>query len=257
MRFEGQKAIVTGGTRGIGRAIATQLAGEGASVLLTGTDKDRAEKVAEELAFETGRPVWGTHCQVENEESVRALAVRAHELFSSIDVLVNNAAIARRNRIADISLAEWNEVMGVNATGTFLVTREMVPLMTRGFPAIVNVASQSGKRGEALLSHYATSKAAQISMTKSFALELAPHIRVNAVCPGYIETDMILEHYEVQAKLRGIKAHEIRQEMLDRIPLGRMQEPRTIADLVLFLASDQAADITGEAVNISGGMVMD
>ncbi|VXC43313.1 3-oxoacyl-(acyl-carrier-protein) reductase FabG [Arthrobacter sp. 9V] len=257
MRFKGQSAVVTGGTRGIGRAIASQLAWEGASVLLTGTDGAQAEKIAQDISSETGGSVWGTRCEVSDQESVRTLAETAKRLFSTVDVLVNNAAIARRNRIGDITLSEWNEVMAVNATGTFLVTRDVLPLMTTGYASIVNVSSQSGKRGEALLSHYATSKAAQICMTKSFALELAPAIRVNAVCPGYIETDMILEHYEVQAGLRGLKPTDIKDEMLARIPLGRMQEPHTIADLVLFLASDQARDLTGQAINISGGMVMD
>ncbi len=256
-RFAERTAVVTGGTRGIGKAIASALAGEGATVLLTGTDAERSQQVAEELAAKTGAAVLGTLCDVSKESSVQGLAAVAQDLLGHVDVLINNAAIARRNPIAQISLAEWNEVMSVNVTGTFLTTREMLPLMTGRAPAVVNVASQAGKRGEALLSHYASSKAAQICMTKSLALELAPHIRVNAVCPGFIETDMILQHYEVQAGLRQISPQDVRAEMLAKIPLGRMQQPESIASLVLFLASDDASDMTGQAVNITGGMVMD
>lgn len=257
LQLEGMTAVVTGGTRGIGRAIVARLAREGATVLLTGTDAERAKDVAVEIAKGTGGTVLGARCEVSDETSVRALSALALSSLSRVDVLVNNAAIARRNAISDITLAEWNQVMAVNVTGNFLVIRGLLPLMTGRAPAIVNIASQAGKRGEALLSHYASSKAAQICMTKSFALELAPRIRINAVCPGFVETDMILEHYQVQAGLRGMEPQDVRAEMLVKVPLGRMQKAESIASLVLFLASDESSDMTGQAVNITGGMVMD
>lgn len=256
-RFEGQVAVVTGGTRGIGRGIAVALATEGARVVITGTDAARTEAAAVQITAETGQQVTGCACHVADETDVAALSAYVRQLHGRVDLLVNNAAIARRNPITAISTAEWNEVYAVNVTGTFLAVRELLPLMTGDSPAIVNIASQAGKRGEALLTHYASSKAAQIGLTKSLALELAPRIRVNAVCPGFIETDMILEHYQVQAGLRGIQPDEVRAEMLARIPLQRMQTVESTADVALFLASQAARDVTGLAVSVTGGMVME
>lgn len=256
-RFSGKTAVVTGGTRGIGRAIAVGLAQQGARVVITGTDMSRTQAAAREISSEGGRPVEGIVCQVADESQVVALAAHVGRKYERVDVLVNNAAIARRNPILDISLDEWNEVYGVNVTGTFLTVRELLPLMTGPAPAIINIASQAGKRGEALLIHYASSKAAQIGLTKSLALELAPRIRVNAICPGFIETDMILEHYQVQARLRGVEPEQVRGEMVAKIPLGRMQSASSVADVALFLASDSARDMTGQAINVTGGMVMD
>lgn len=254
--FEGKTALVTGGTRGIGAAIARLLAEEGARVMLTGTKVAAAREAGERLSDETGSEVIGIGCDVASEDEVLRLSSELASRFGSVDVLVSNAAIARRNRVEDITLAEWNEVMSTNVTGPFLVTREVKPLMPAG-SSIVIVASQAGKRGEALLSHYAASKAALINMAKSFALEFAPDIRVNAVCPGFIETEMILEHYEVQAVLRGVQPTDIRAEMLARIPLGRMQPPESIAEVVAFLAGPGASDMTGQAINVTGGMVME
>lgn len=254
--FHGKTALVTGGTRGIGTAIVERLVADGARVLLTGTNARAAADVASRVSERTGGEAIGVRCDVSDERSVSALASTVQSTFGSLDLLVSNAAIARRNRIEDITLAEWNEVMSTNVTGPFLVTRGVKPLMPTG-SAIVIVASQAGKRGEALLSHYAASKAALINMTKSFALEFAPDIRVNAVCPGFIETDMIFEHYEVQAAFRGVAPGVIRSEMLSRIPLGRMQPPESIASVVAFLAGTDASDMTGQAINVTGGMIME
>lgn len=256
-RFVDHVAVVSGGSRGIGRGIAAALASEGADVLITGTDSARVEAAAADISAQTGGHVTGRACQVADEDNVAALAEYARQVYGRVDTLVNNAAIARRNPIEAITTAEWNEVFGVNVTGTFLMIRELLPLMTGKAPVIINIASQAGKRGEALLTHYASSKAAQIALTKSLALELAPRIRVNAVCPGFIETDMILEHYRVQAHLRGVEPSQIRTEMLDRIPLQRMQTVASIAQVALFLASSAASDMTGQAVNVTGGMVME
>jgi 3-oxoacyl-[acyl-carrier protein] reductase len=256
-RLDGRRAVVTGATRGIGRAIAARLARDGAQVLITGTNLERAEVAASELAKETGTPVHAAACDVSVEEDVRQLRRNAVELFGEVDVLVNNAAVAARNRVTDIPLQEWERVFAVNVTGTFLAVRELVPLMTGDRANIVNIASQAGKLGEALLVHYSASKAAQINMTKSLALELAPRIRVNAVCPGVIETDMILEHYQVQSVLRGITPEAVRDEIVARTPLARLQTPRSIAAVVAWLVSDDALDMTGQSVNVAGGMVMD
>jgi NAD(P)-dependent dehydrogenase (short-subunit alcohol dehydrogenase family) len=256
-RFAGRSVVVTGGTRGIGRAIAEAFLTEGARVLITGRGESAVE-VAARLAADHGREVLGFAGDVASEPDVRRLAALVKERFGQLDVLVNNAAIARRNRVRDISLSEWNKVMSVNLTGAFLVTRELLDLMRdRPDASIVNIASQAGKRGEALVSHYATSKAALIGLTRSLALELAPGLRVNAVCPGYIETDMILEHYRERGRLTGQSSEAVRDEMAARVPMGRLQSAESIAGVVTFLASDEARDMTGQAVNVTGGMVMD
>lgn len=255
--LRGKTAVVTGGTRGIGRAISVRLAREGARVLLAGTDDRRSRAAAAEIAELTGADVIGTRCDVSDEPSVLEFASLARAEFGHVDALVNNAGIAVRNAIPDITAAEWNHVFTANVTGTFLVIREMLPLMTEPGAAIVNIASQAGKRGQALLSHYSASKAAVINMTKTFALELAPSIRINAVCPGFIETDMMLEHYQVEAGLRGITPAEVRAEMVAKVPLGRVQSPESIASLTLFLLSAEAEDMTGQALNVTGGMVME
>lgn len=255
--MQGRNAVITGGTRGIGRAIAEHLVDLGATVSITGTDRCRVQAVATEIAAAHDGPTVGVDCDVANEPSVVELARQAKAELGVVDVLVTNAAIARRNPVPQISLSEWAEVMAVNVTGTFLSVRELLPLMTGRAPAIVIVASQSGKRGEALLSHYAASKAAQIGMARSFALEFAPKIRVNAVCPGYVETDMLLEHYDVQGRLLGLTPEQVRDELNARVPLGRMQSAASVASAVAFLAGNESSDITGEAINVCGGMIMD
>lgn len=250
-------AVVTGGTRGIGYAIAHRLAADGVHVMITGTDEERAAQAARSIADSTSSAVVGVRCDVSVEDDVASMASRAAQIFGEVNVLVNNAAIALRGHLTDISLVDWNKIFATNVTGTFLVTRSLVPLMSSAGASIVNVASQAGKRGEALLSPYAASKAAQLNLTKSWALELAPRIRVNAVCPGVVETDMILEHYQVQAAIRQIKPEEVRAERLAEIPLGRFQSAQSIAAAVAWLASDEASELTGQSINVVGGMIMD
>lgn len=256
-RFDGRKVVITGGSRGIGLAIAERFVKEGASVIITGRGGTCADAAAR-LASNHKARVEAFEGNVAEEADARRLAARAKTLFGTVDILVNNAAIARRNRVEDISLAEWNEVIGVNYTGTFLTVRELLPLMRGvGGANIVNIASQAGKRGESLLVHYASSKAAVIGLTKSLALELAPEMRVNCVCPGLIETDMVLEHYEKRAAITGQRPEDVRAELVAKFPLRRLQSAESIASVTTFLASDEANDMTGQAINVTGGMVMD
>ncbi len=256
-RFEGRNIVITGGSRGIGLSVAERFVEDGASLIITGRGGNSRDAAAA-LSSKYGTQVESFEGSVDSEEDMAALASHAKDLFGHVDVLVNNAGIAKRNRIEDISLAEWNEVIGVNYTGTFLAVRAMLPLM-RGIKGanVVNIASQAGKRGEGFLVHYASSKSAVIGLTKSMALELAPDIRVNAVCPGFIETDMILEHYEKRAAITGQRPEEVKAEMVAKIPLRRMQSADSIANVTAFLASHEAEDMTGQAINVTGGMVME
>lgn len=226
--------------------------------MITGTDEVRARSVASELSAASTNPVLGIGCDVCSEESVQSLAKKAQSQLGVIHVLVNNAGVATRNPIADITLAEWNGVIETNLTGAFLCTRELLPMLRAApAPVIVNISSQAGKRGQALLGHYVASKAALIGLTRTLALELAPHFRVNAVCPGQIETDMLRDQYEAESRLLGVTPEEVRANFIQQIPLRRMQSPESIAAVVAFLASEDAMDITGEAINVSGGLVMD
>ena len=251
----GRTVVVTGATRGIGRAIVETFAQTGYRILLTGTDEDRAREVAAAIATATGAEVSGVTLQAGDDTSGEALAAEVRARWPRLDVLVNNAAIARRGAVRDVPLEEWNEIFRVNLTGPFLLIKALLPLMTGTTPAIVNVASQAGKRGQSLLGPYSASKAGIINLTKTLALELAPAIRVNSVCPGYVETEMMLEHFEVEGALRGTTGDAVRAEMLANVPLGRMQQPSSVAGLVAFLAGSASQDMTGQSINITGGMV--
>ncbi len=254
-RFTGKVAVVTGATRGIGNEIARQLASEGARVFVLGTEDTSVTRVAAELSAEFGAEVSGAALDVSDEAAVRVLCEEVRVAAGSVDVLVNSAAISARDRVVNTSLSTWERVMAVNLTGTFLMARGLVPLMRSG-SSIVTISSQAGKRGEALVAAYAASKAGQLGLTKSLARELAPGIRVNAICPGIVETSLMLEHYEALASLDGRSVDEVRAELISAVPLGRPQEAHSIARLALFLASDDARDLTGQALDASGGLVM-
>lgn len=250
VRYDAQSprvAVVTGGTRGIGFATALALHDERTRVIITGSRPPSQELPA---GIEYRR------CDVSSAEEVEDLAHGVAAEHGVVHILVNNAAISSRAALIDTSLADWSRVLEVNLTGTFLMCRAIVPLMRAG-GAIVNVSSQAGKRGEPHVLAYAASKAGQLGLTKSLARELAPAIRVNAVCPAVVETDLMLDHYAAMADLRGTSADAIRAEYLAPIPLGRPQSAESIADAVAFLASPQASEITGQCLSVDGGRVME
>lgn len=236
-------AIVTGGSRGIGRATVECLTDRGFRVAFT---YKNSEELATELSARTGavaiRADSGTEADV-----IRAVRVAEECLGGSIDCLVNNAAVSSFSLFTDITTEEWNRIMTVNLTGTFLYTRAVIPgMIHKKSGRIINVSSMWGMVGAACEVHYATSKAALIGMTKSLAKELGPSgITVNAVCPGVIDTDM-------NASLDDMT----RSELMDSAALCRMGEPGEVARAIAFLASDEASFITGEIMNVSGGFVM-
>lgn len=239
-RLQDKVTIVTGAGSGIGRAAALRCAAEGALVYATdvsGSEKDTA-------AGEGGRVV-PVHCDVSDEESVRALMEECRSAHGRLDVLVNNAGISSgQQRIDATDMATFDRVMSVNVRGSFMVLKQALPLMLEaGGGAVVNTASLGGFRATPGLSPYMMSKGAQVMMTRTAALEYATDgIRVNAVCPGSIETPI----------MQGID-DGMRQMLEDRIPMGRLGTPEEVADLVLFLASDEASFITGQCYVIDGG----
>lgn len=248
IRLEGRVAIVTGGGRGIGKAISAKLADAGAKVIVADVDKDSALKAAEELRG-LSADVRGCYVDVSQERSVSSLMQMALEMYGQIDILVNNAGIMFRTRLMDISLAEWQHTLQINLTGVFLCTQAVLPLMKEtGFGRIVNISSSAGRSVSTLGgAHYTASKAGLLGLTRAAAKELAPlGITVNAVCPGLIETKMAL---------KTTTPREL-QKFLDVFPIQRLGTPEEIGHLVVFLCSDNAAYITGASLDINGGDLM-
>ncbi|WP_421906279.1 SDR family NAD(P)-dependent oxidoreductase [Mameliella sp.] len=245
MRFQGKTAIVTGGGRDIGRACAIKLASEGANVAINYfASSAGAEATVAEIERQGGKAL-AVQGDLNKPAEVDALVSRTVEAFGVVDILVNNAGgLIARKTIAEMPLEHWQAVMDLNLTSTFLMIKACLPHMTSG--AIVNLASQAGRDGGGPGAvAYATSKGAVMTMTRGLAKELGPEIRVNALCPGMIDTDFHNIHTP-DAGRRGLEA---------AAPLKRQGTPEDTANLVAYLASDEAAYITGANVDINGGML--
>ncbi len=247
--------MVTGAGRGIGRAIALRLAAEGAHVLVAELDPAAGAETASAIAARGGQ-ARSVAANVAHPEASRAAVAAALETFGRLDVLVNNAGVVRSRPLLEITEADWDRTFGVNARGLFFclqaAAREMAQ---RGGGSIINVASIAGRWGRPMLADYAASKAAVISLTQSAALALAPQrVRVNAVCPGVVDTAMWAQIDREWGQAVGAKPGEVLAGRVAAIPLGRLQTPEDVAGLVAFLASEDAASITGQAINVCGGL---
>ena len=255
-RFSSKRVFVTGAAQGIGRAISTAFVNEGARVYLTDLNGDGVAATASELGDED--VARGVQLDVTDSKAVRETVERAISDLGGIDILINNAGTITMKPTVELTEEEWDLNMDVNAKGVFLCTRAVLPhMLERGDGAIVSTASQAGKRGYKLFSHYCASKAAVINFTRAVAVEVAPHVRVNCVCPGIVNTDMMEREYAWENAMTGEPKESIKQRWMAGVPMGRFQEPEDVAGLTLFLASDAASEMTGQAVNITGGMVMD
>ncbi|HEY6929810.1 MAG TPA: 3-oxoacyl-[acyl-carrier-protein] reductase [Thermoanaerobaculia bacterium] len=243
-RFDGKVALVTGASRGIGLAIARRLASEGATVLAAARNAAALESAASDLASAGGR-AFPLPLDLTDRASIESAVKSALAAHGQIDVLVNNGGITQDNLVLRMSGEAWDQVIATNLTGSFLLTQAVVKSMVRKrYGRIVNVASVVGLMGNAGQANYAASKAGLIGLTKSIARELASrNITCNAVAPGFIATAMTEAMTE-----------EARQSLFAQIPLGRLGTPEDVAAAVAYLASDEAAYVTGHVLNISGGL---
>ncbi len=246
-RLDGKVAIVTGGSRGIGEAIAALLAEDGAAVVVSGRDADRLQRTATELEAQ-GRAVLPVVADAASREDADRLVTAAKERFGRVDILVNNAGIMRDGLLVRMKDEDWDRVMEVNLRGAFLMTRAVTKAIVRQKSGgrIINISSTAGAMGNAGQANYSAAKAGLIGLTKAAARELAHwSILVNAVAPGLIETDMVA----------AIPA-AAREALLAQVPLGRIGTAREVAEMVRFLAGDGAAYITGQVFHVNGGLYM-
>ena len=260
MRLQNKSAIVTGAAQGLGEALARRLAVEGCDVLLADINGDKARVAADAIERDTGRRTGAIQTNVASESDVQAMVDEAVSAFGKLDILVANAGIVRAHDITEMPLSEWQAVLDINLTGYFLcaqaAARAMIP-HKRG--AIVQINSKSGKKGSFRNSAYAASKFAGIGLTQSIALDLAPHkIRVNAVCPGNLLDGTLWQTslFEQYAKTQGLTPDEVRAKYESQVPLGRGCTYDDVANAVVFLASDEASYMTGQAINVTGGQEM-
>ena len=247
MILAGKNALVTGASRGIGRAIALELAQHGANVAVNyAGSEEKAQSVVNDIE-KLGRTSFKVQADVANESDVKTMVKQTIDTFGSLDILINNAGITSDNLLMRMKEEEFDQVINTNLKGVFLcmkaVTRSM---MRQRSGKIVNVASIVGVSGNPGQANYVAAKAGVIGMTKSIAQELASrNIHVNAVAPGFISTDMT-----------DALSDEQREQMLSMIPLARLGEPEDVAKVVRFLASDDASYLTGQTIHVDGGMVM-
>ena len=257
MELEGKVAVVTGAGKGIGSGIALALAKHGADLVLT----DIATASAEETAVDVralGRKVLVLQQDVASSQSCKDVAAKALEHFGKVDIVVTNAGVSKSVPFVDLTAEEWDRVNNVNAKGVFLTAQAFVPhMIERKYGKIINISSMVGKEAIPYFAHYCASKFAVIGLTQSMAKELAEHnINVNAVCPGVVRTPLWDPLLNQLSENKKISRDEAWAEFVNGIPFRRPQSPDDIGQAVAFLASDRAANITAEAMNVTGGQMI-
>ena len=247
MNLTGKVALVTGASRGIGQAAAIELAKAGADIIVNFIGNEAVAQETVEAIEALGRKAIKIKANVGDADDVQAMVDEAHATFGHIDILVNNAGITRDGLLIRMKDSDWDEVLNINLKGVYLVTKAVAKLMVKQRAGrIINMTSVSGVTGNVGQANYAAAKAGVIGFTKTCAKELAARgITVNAVAPGFIETAMT-----------DVLPEKIKEGLAATVPLGRMGQPEEIAGVVTFLASDFASYITGQVLNVDGGMVM-
>lgn len=248
--------FVTGGGRGIGRAIALAFADPGSIVAIAARTRAEVDETARAIAARGARPV-ALAVDVTDEDAVARAFEELRAIAPAVDVVVNNAGIGGGQPIDETDTASWRRILDTNVWGTFLVTRHAVPMLADG-GRVINISSVLGRFGVPGYTAYCASKHAVIGFTRALALELVKrNITVNAVCPGWVDTVMAAQGMQIGADATGVTFEEFRDKALGAVPIGRIIQPDEVANLVRFLASPQAAAITGQTYNICGGQTMD
>jgi NAD(P)-dependent dehydrogenase (short-subunit alcohol dehydrogenase family) len=251
--LEGKGAVVTGGGRGIGAAIARALAAEGAKVALAARSQEEVERAAEAIR-KGGGQAWGLRCDVTLEEDVARLGREARERLGRVDILINNAGQAASAPLRRITLEEWNRLLAVNATGTFLCTREFLPEMaSHGWGRVVNIASISGLEGARYIAHYCAAKHAVVGFTRAAAIEAeGSGVTVNAICPAYVDTSMTERTLSNVTSRTGKTREKALEAVLETSGQSRLITAEEVAAEVLALCRDDAKARNGEAVPLRG-----
>ncbi|MBT9385920.1 SDR family oxidoreductase [Pseudooceanicola sp. CBS1P-1] len=252
--LSGQRALVTGAASGIGRAIATALAAQGVRVALADLNPEAAQAVADSLPGDA----FALPVDVRQRASVEAAVKAALDTMGGLDILIANAGVSSMARALEITDAEWDFNMDVNTRGVFLANQIAGQIFAaQGHGTIVNTASLAAKVGAPLLAHYSASKFAVVGWTQALAREMAPlSIRVNAVCPGFVRTSMQEREIGWEATLRGMTPEAVEADYIAQTPLGRIETPEDVAGVVVFLCSESARFMTGQAINVTGGVYM-
>jgi meso-butanediol dehydrogenase / (S,S)-butanediol dehydrogenase / diacetyl reductase len=252
--LSGKCAFVTGGAHGIGRAIAAALTRSGVNVVIADIDGEAGRRTAHEI----GAGSVAVEIDVRERASVERAFGEALKHLGGCDICIANAGVSTMQRALELTDADWDFNFAVNARGIFLTNQIAARhFVAQGAGCIVNTASLAAKVGAPLLAHYSASKFAVLGWTQALARELAPNgIRVNAVCPGFVKTGMQAREIEWESRLRNMSAQQVVDDYVAQTPLGRLEEPEDVADVVVFLCSDKARFMTGQGINVTGGVYM-
>ena len=256
--LKGQHALITGGSRGIGAAISNALAALGADISLVARDLKTLEIQSNHLKSEFGVNVFSTSTDITNEKEIESSFKKSEKINGAVDILINNAGIGKSMPFHKMDLDFWKTTLDLNLTGTFLCTKQVYENMReRGYGRIINISSTVGLRGYPYIAAYAASKHAVIGLTRTLALEAVKKgITVNAICPGYTETDLVSEAIDNIAKTSGRDKVTIKTEIENMSPMGRLVTPEEVAESAAWLCLPSSASVTGQAIVIAGGSVM-